>query len=185
MAKNDEVKLGRFISLVLRHKPETIGLTLDHEGWAKVDELIEKMCAHGAIIDLTTLQSIVANNDKQRYNFDAQGTRIRANQGHSISVDLKLSPQKPPALLYHGTALRFLESIRSQGICKMKRQYVHLSADIPTATKVGIRHGKVVVLTINAQAMYEDGINFYLSENKVWLCDHVSTKYINWDAMNN
>ena len=175
--KGDE-KLGRFISMVLRHKPESIGIVLDEHGYADVKELLKAMNEKGKSIDMAILERIVAENDKKRYSFNQDHTKIRANQGHSITVDLQLQQKIPPKILYHGTATRFLESIQKRGLLKMSRQYVHLSKDIQTAVKVGQRHGKVVVLNVDAEKMVKDGYCFYLSDNGAWLCEKVPYQYL-------
>ncbi|MEY8320998.1 RNA 2'-phosphotransferase [Lachnospiraceae bacterium 46-61] len=175
--KKDE-NLGRFMSMVLRHKPETIGITLDEYGYVDVKELINAMNKYKKYIDMVTLERIVAENDKKRYSFNENHTKIRANQGHSVAVNLELDKKVPPEILYHGTAKRFLESIQKSGLQKMSRQYVHLSKDIKTAIKVGKRHGNVVVLKVYAKKMFENGYNFYLSKNDVWLCDKVPYEYL-------
>lgn len=173
-----DTSLGKFLSLILRHRPETIGITLDHAGWADVEELINGITRYGKKIDKKTLERIVLENDKQRYSFNEDKTKIRANQGHSISVELGLKKQTPPPILYHGTAISSLESIKKRGILKQSRQYVHLSKDEKTAISVGVRHGFPVVLVIDTQAMLADGFVFYLSDNGVWLCEQVPFKYI-------
>lgn len=165
--------LSKFLSLVLRHQPEKIGLTLDPSGWANVDELLQKVN-----IDRPTLERIVAENDKQRFAFSPDGTKIRASQGHSIQIDLQLTPLSPPDVLYHGTATRFQESILEKGLLARSRQYVHLSKDIATALTVGSRHGKPLVFSVNARAMEQDGLKFFLSDNGVWLTEHVPVKYL-------
>lgn len=170
--------ISKFISLVLRHRPEVIDLQLDEQGWANVDELIEKMRAKGTIIDREILDNVVATNDKQRFAFNEAKTMIRANQGHSIEVDLNLKPIEPPVILYHGTAETNLHDIKKMGLIKKSRQYVHLSATIETAKAVGGRHGKPIVLTIEALKMHQDGYLFYLSDNQVWLTDAVPVNYI-------
>jgi len=181
-SKND-VELGSFLSLVLRHNPLAAGISLDPNGWANVEELLAGVNRSGKQIDRETLERIVSENNKRRYCFNEDHTKIRANQGHSIEVDVELKLQIPPDTLYHGTATRFLDSIQQQGITKQNRQHVHLSANIETAVKVGSRHGKAVVLSIDAAAMAKDGSTFYLSENSVWLCDAVPWEYIkNLDA---
>lgn len=172
------VRDSKFLSLVLRHKPETIGLHLDSHGWADVEELLAKAQAHGLALTRPQLEQIVATNDKQRFAFSPDGQRIRANQGHSLQVDLGLDPQLPPPYLYHGTATRFLDSIRQQGLLARGRTHVHLSADVETATRVGQRHGHPVVLTIQAGAMCEAGLLFYRSANGVWLVSHVPINFI-------
>lgn len=176
-SKND-VALGKFLSLVLRHHPEAAGVALDEHGWADVDELLAGARRTGRKIDRETLERIVRENSKQRYILNEDHTKIRANQGHSIQVDVELRQADPPDVLYHGTAVRFLEGIKRDGITKQGRQYVHLSKDEATAISVGGRHGKPAVLHIDARKMAEDGIIFYLSENGVWLCDSVAWKYV-------
>lgn len=175
---NTDIELGRFISLILRHKPEAIGIKLDSKGWADVDELIRGINRAGKKIDMEVLERIVRENNKQRYSFNEDHTKIRANQGHSINVDVELKEEVPPDILYHGTATRFLESIKLYGIKKQNRQHVHLSADVETAIIVGKRHGKPVVLVIDTLKMREDGHKFYLSKNGVWLCGDISKDYI-------
>lgn len=169
---------SKFISLVLRHKPEEIGLQLDENGWADVQELINKMSAAGAVIDKAMLVTIVDTNDKKRFAFNDDQTKIRASQGHSIEVELELQPVEPPLILYHGTTDKYLESIFNTGLQKQSRQFLHLSATIETAKAVGSRHGKPVILAINAKAMYDAGFNFYLSANNVWLANEVPVDYI-------
>lgn len=179
MAKYDpDTRLSKFISLVLRHKPEAAGITLDRYGWAEVNALLSGCNAAGKPIDMETLERIVRTDEKGRYSFSDDHTRIRANQGHSIPIDLGLTPQIPPAELYHGTATGFLNAIRAEGIRKGRRQYVHISRDVETAVKVGRRHGKPAVLVLDTGRMAEDGVVFYLSENKVWLTDYVDWKYV-------
>ena len=176
--QNDDVTLGKFISLILRHKPGTIGITLDSEGWADVDALINGINAAGHSIDTETLERIVAENNKKRYTLSPDKKRIRANQGHSIEVNVDMEIRTPPEKLYHGTADRFLDSIKAEGIKKMSRQYVHLSQDIPTALNVGRRHGKPVVLVIDAAKMAEDGFVFRISANGVWQSEDIPWKYV-------
>jgi putative RNA 2'-phosphotransferase len=168
MDKSDLVNKSKFLSLVLRHKPEQIGLVLDSNGWANVDEILQKMQ-----IDFETLQTIVDTNDKKRFTFNEDESKIRANQGHSIQVDVQLEEKEPPEVLYHGTASRFLESIMDQGLTKQKRQYVHLSKDEDTAIKVGQRHGKPTVLIVSSKLMFDNGYKFYLSINGVWLTNFI------------
>lgn len=164
---------SKFLSLILRHSPETVGIKLDKNGWADVDELLEKIN-----LDFETLDDIVETNDKKRFSFNEDLTKIRANQGHSINIDLELKPIEPPHNLYHGTIANFLRSIAKEGLTKQNRQYVHLSKDTETAKKVGMRRGKPIILAIRAEEMYEKGYKFYLSENGVWLTDHVPAKFI-------
>lgn len=176
MEKSD--KLSVFISLVLRHKPEAAGICLDEHGWADVDELLKGINDTGRTIDMDILEEIVRTDNKQRYSFNEDKTLIRANQGHSIPVDVELEEKKPPQYLFHGTAERFLDAIMAEGLKSMSRLYVHLSKDKETAVKVGKRHGKPVVLKIRAEEMYNDGSKFYLSANGVWLTKAVDRKYI-------
>ncbi len=171
-------KLSVFISLVLRHKPDAAGIQLDEHGWANVDELIEGVKNTGRQIDMDVLEEIVRTDNKQRYSFNQDKTLIRANQGHSIPVDVELEERQPPQYLYHGTADRFLGSIMADGLKPMSRLYVHLSKDKETAVKVGKRHGSSVVLKINSEEMWKDGVKFYLSQNGVWLTKYVDNKYI-------
>lgn len=178
MTESQNKKISKFLSFVLRHKPETINLVLDENGWADVEELITKSANDSQSFTLEELDEIVQTNDKKRFIFNEDKTKIRANQGHSIDVDLALKPQRPPEFLYHGTAQNNIDSILELGIEKRKRQHVHLSQDKETATKVGMRHGKPIILTITTGKMFEDGILFYLSENNVWLTDFVDAKYM-------
>lgn len=171
-------KLSKFLSLVLRHKPMVIGLELDESGWAKTTDLIQKMTTFGKTIDLETLALIVANSDKKRFAFSPTKDKIRANQGHSIKVDLGYSPKTPPSILYHGTARKSVDSIYRTGLQKRNRHHVHLSKDIATASKVGQRHGKLVIFEVLADLMQQDGFTFFVSDNGVWLTDEVPVKYL-------
>jgi putative RNA 2'-phosphotransferase len=172
------IRTSKFLSLVLRHRPEQIGLQLDTSGWASVDELLRLANAAGRRLTRAELQEVVAQNDKQRFSLSEDGARIRANQGHSVPVDLGLDATRPPELLFHGTALRNLRSIQRGGLHRHGRQHVHLSPDEATATKVGARHGKPVVLTIEADSMHRAGLEFFLSANGVWLTEHVPARFI-------
>ena len=172
------IRLSKFISLVLRHNPGKIDLTLDPNGWADVDELIQKGNQFGFHFNRAMLEQVVAENDKQRFAFGPNGTKIRASQGHSIQVDLGLAPLSPPDVLYHGTATRFQGSILEKGLLARGRQYVHLSKDRETALKVGRRHGKPVVFIIKARDMECDGLKFYLSDNGIWLVEYVPVRYL-------
>lgn len=174
----NEVSKSKFLSLVLRHKPEEIGLVLDQNGWALIEELIALANARGTNLSRPQIESIVENSDKQRFAISADGMKIRANQGHSVDIALGLKPQTPPERLYHGTATRFLDAIRASGLHSASRQHVHLSTDLATAEKVGSRHGKPVILTVDAGRMARDGHLFYLSENGVWLTESVPAKYL-------
>ena len=168
---------SRFISLILRHKPETIGICLDEHGWAKVDELITGI-AKTRPFDMRMLEEIVRTDEKQRYSFNEDKTLIRANQGHSIPVDVELEQKLPPDLLWHGTGEKYVAYIDVQGLLSKSRLYVHLSGDYETAVKVGSRHGKPVVYEVNARFMQTDGYVFYQSVNGVWLTKHVPVKYL-------
>ena len=175
----DLIKLSKFISLILRHKPEIINLKLDSKGYVDTDLLINNINENSNYeIDFEILKQIVDTDDKQRYSFNEDYTKIRANQGHSINVDVGLEVKQPPDILYHGTSSNYIYSIIKNGINSKSRMYVHLSKDIKTAINVGKRHGNPVVLEINAKRMYKDGIKFYLSKNNVWLTKYVPSKYI-------
>jgi putative RNA 2'-phosphotransferase len=176
--QNNSTNSSKFLSLILRHHPEKIGITLDENGWADVDELLAKMNAAGTAISKEILSEVVSANDKQRFAFNSNQTQIRASQGHSVNIDLDLKEQIPPAFLYHGTVAGFISSIQAEGLQKMQRTHVHLSADIATAQKVGSRRGKPVILTIQSGQMYKDGLQFFLSANGVWLTNHVPSVYI-------
>ncbi|CAA7386313.1 RNA 2'-phosphotransferase [Chryseobacterium fistulae] len=178
MNEQEKKKLSKFLSLILRHQPELINLTLDENGWADIEDLKLKSSHNKMYFTLEELDEVVETNNKKRFIFNEDKTKIRANQGHSIDIDLGLKPQKPPEFLYHGTALHNIDSILEKGIEKRSRQHVHLSLDKETATKVGMRHGKPIILTIRTSKMFEDGVLFYLSENGVWLTDYVNVQYI-------
>lgn len=173
-----DIKRSRLLSQVLRHKPEKIGIQLDSAGWVSVSELLEACHKHGIGLDIKSLTRIVETNDKQRFSFSTDGTKIRANQGHSVAVDLEYIPIQPPRVLYHGTAESFLPSIREKGLLKGERHHVHLSGDPKTARQVGKRHGKPVVLQVRSRKMVEDGYIFYQSANRVWLTDWVPPQYL-------
>ena len=168
---------SKYISLILRHKPETIGITLDEHGWANVDELISGI-AKTHEMNMNILEEIVSTDEKQRYSFNDDKTKIRANQGHSIQVDVELEEIKPPEILWHGTGEKFTGSIDEQGLIPKSRLYVHLSKDEETAFKVGTRHGKPVLYIVKAEEMFKDGYKFYLSKNGVWLTKEVPVKYL-------
>lgn len=169
--------LSKFISLILRHQPQVIGITLDEHGWADVGELLEGI-NKTRYIDMDMLEEIVRSDEKQRYSFSENKALIRANQGHSVPVDVDLPQTEPPATLFHGTAKRFMNGINQDGLLPMGRLYVHLSADRETAQKVGSRHGKPVVLQINSRQMARDGYPFFRSVNGVWLTRQVPPKYL-------
>lgn len=171
-------QISKFLSLVLRHQPELVGLSLSEAGWVSVSDLLAACRQHGKAISLEQLQDVVADNDKKRFSFSDDGSFIRANQGHSVEIELGYEAASPPAKLFHGTAERFLASIKEQGLLKRNRHHVHLSADTETAIKVGQRHGKPVVLHVDAGKMQQDGFTFYLSTNGVWLTEHVPVPYL-------
>lgn len=170
---------SKFISLILRHKPEVIGISLDEHGWADVEDLIAGVNrSEGHFLDMDTLEEIVRTDEKQRYSFNADHTLLRANQGHSIPVDVELEEKIPPDVLWHGTGEKYVSSIDEQGLIPKSRLYVHLSSDVATAKKVGSRHGKPVIYQVDCRKMTEDGFHFYLSANKVWLTKSVPAKYL-------
>lgn len=172
------VRISKFLSLVLRHDPETIGISLDESGWVEVDALLARANQAGMPLNKELLRQVVERSNKQRFSFSDDGLKIRANYGHSISVDLGLEPIIPPELLYHGTATRFVEPIRRHGLIPRGRTYVHLSADEHTAMEIGQRHGKPIVLTIQAAHMYEHGFQFYRSTEGIWLTEKVPVEHI-------
>ncbi|MFA8300909.1 MAG: RNA 2'-phosphotransferase [Hyphomicrobiales bacterium] len=173
-------RIGKFISLILRHRPEVINITLDANGWINTNVLIQGINNKGYNIDKNVLDHIVATNSKKRFEYNEDESMIRASQGHSIQVDLELNEVTPPDVLYHGTVERFTDSISLNGLQKQNRQHVHLSRDIATAIDVGRRRGKPVILEINSKQMHLDGFKFFLSRNKVWLTDSVPVEYINY-----
>ena len=174
---NDDSSTSRFLSLILRHRPEVIGITLDQHGWADVRELIEGI-SKSRPFSMEILERIAANDAKQRYSFNEDHTKIRANQGHSIPVDVELEQCEPPEVLYHGTGEKYVPSILQQGLVPKTRLYVHLSSDMETAKKVGSRHGKPVIYEIDCRSMIEDGYHFFLSVNHVWLTKEVPARYL-------
>lgn len=172
------VRISKYLSKHLRHQPQRLGLELAPGGWVEVNRLLAACEQHGFPISRAELEAVVASNDKQRFSFDESGTRIRANQGQSVAVDLGLEPEVPPQILYHGTGHGAAEVIAKNGILKMARHHVHLSPDMDTATKVGARHGRPVVFEVDAATMYRDGHTFYCSSNGVWLVDAVPPQYL-------
>lgn len=174
--------LSKFLSLILRHEPTKFGVVLDSGGWTPIDVLIERIRASGfPDLDRARLDAVVENNNKKRFTVSDDGLRVRAAQGHSVEVDLGLMPSQPPVVLYHGTAVTNLESIKNKGLLPGKRQHVHLSSDRDTAVSVGTRYGKPIVLSVAAGRMFEDGIQLFQAENGVWLTDRVATKYLDVD----
>lgn len=174
----NDLKLSKFLSLVLRHEPERIGVTLDSAGWVEVEQLLAACGAQQIPLTRERLEHLVATSEKKRFAFDETKARIRASQGHSVEVELGYEPQIPPEILYHGTVEKFLPSIQAQGLLKGERHHVHLSADEPTALKVGERRGRPVLLTIKAGAMHRAGHIFYRSANGVWLVDAVPVAFL-------
>ena len=174
---SDLTRISKYISLILRHKPEIIGIKLDAHGWADVDALLAGI-SKNYTIDCEILEEIVRSDSKQRYSFNEDRTMIRANQGHSVQVNVELSVSEPPETLYHGTAERFVASIEAKGLLSGNRLYVHLSPDVETAEKVGLRHGKPVIYLVNSGQMQRDGYTFYLSANGVWLTKTVPAQYL-------
>ena len=172
------LRLSKFLSLILRHKPEEIGLEIGAGGWMTFSSLRDACQVRGIGLTLSDLMEVVGSNDKQRFAVSEDGLHIRASQGHSIKVDLGYEPMSPPGLLYHGTAERFLSPIRQEGLLKRNRQHVHLSAAVETVLKIGQRHGKPVVLTVQAARMFAYGLTFYLSDNRVGLTEHVPPEYL-------
>jgi putative RNA 2'-phosphotransferase len=178
MTPKDRVRISKFLSKHLRHDPAGIGLTLEEGGWVAVEDLLAGCRKAGVPLYPADLEEIVATSDKKRFAFDETGTRIRANQGHSVEVDLHLEPIQPPEILFHGTADRYLAAILAEGLRKMQRHHVHLSADMETASRVGVRHGRLVVLSVDAAGMARDGHVFFVSANGVWLTDAVPPAYL-------
>jgi len=178
MDKTRQVKISKYLSKHLRHSPERLGLTLALGGWVSVDELLAACAAHQFSLTRTELEEAIATCDKQRFSFDDTKTRIRANQGHSVEVDLQLEPQTPPDVLYHGTGERSVSAILESGLLKMSRHHVHLSLDVETARKVGMRHGRPAIFAVDAAVMHQAGFTFYCSDNGVWLVDRVPPQYL-------
>ncbi len=178
MNEENLIRTSKFLSLVLRHQPDAAGIQLDAAGWVKVDELLAGCARAGRVLSKGDLDQVVAENSKKRFEFSADNQLIRASQGHSVEVNLQFEPRIPPEFLYHGTATRFLEAIRLTGLQKMKRHHVHLSQETVMTLAVGSRHGKAVLLTINAGEMRQKGFEFFLSTNGVWLVDHVPAEFI-------
>lgn len=170
--------ISKFLSFILRHQPDIIGLHLDEEGWADVNELIAKSATSHTIMTRELLETVVSTNDKKRFAYNEDKSKIRASQGHSVEIELNLESKEPPEHLYHGTVDKFIEAIKATGLQKMNRNHVHLSAIKETAINVGSRRGKPIVLLINAGKMHEEGFQFYLSANGVWLTEHVPEHFI-------
>lgn len=178
MTPSETTSASKFLSLVLRHEPSAAHIALDSSGWVDVAALLAGCHKAGKSLSRDDLEHVVVTNAKKRFEYSADGTRIRASQGHSVEVELEYAPQDPPALLFHGTASRFLDSIRAQGVLKMKRHHVHLSAETKMTLEVGARHGSPILLTILAGEMHAAGHVFYRSTNGVWLVDHVPPNFL-------
>lgn len=178
MNEKERRNKSKFLSLVLRHKPQTVGIELDEAGWVKVDVLLSALARHGHPISRATLEEVVSTNDKQRFSFSKDGKRIRANQGHSVEVELGYQRATPPEILYHGTPQQFVELIVREGLKKMDRHHVHLHVDVATSTAVGRRRGKPVLLQVRALEMHQAGHEFFVTPNDVWLTDHVPVEYL-------
>ena len=178
METKERSRLSKFLSLVLRHQPELIGLELDAHGWTDIDELIAKAAAQRMVYTRETIRSLVRESDKQRFALSEDGSRIRANQGHSVEVDLGYVSSEPPLTLFHGTAEKNLDSILEKGLLKGERHHVHLSAERDTAVQVGQRYGKPVVLVVESRIMHAQGIPFFQSANGVWLTEHVPARFL-------
>lgn len=174
----DNKRLSKLLSYILRHRPDEYGVELDEAGWVDVSVLLEALAARGKAASREQLWSVVKNSDKQRFAFNEDGSRIRANQGHSVDVELGYNPAEPPTVLFHGTVEKFLESIRTSGLLRGERHHVHLSPDKVTASKVGQRRGRPVILQVDAAAMHADEHAFFVSDNGVWLTAHVPPRYI-------
>ncbi|MFM7405698.1 MAG: RNA 2'-phosphotransferase [Cuspidothrix sp.] len=178
MSNSRLIKISKFLSKHLRHQPDAIGIKLGAGGWVAVDELLTACAKNGFYMTYEELEIVVNSSDKQRFAFDDTGNLIRANQGHSIEIDLQLQVMIPPDILYHGTGIKSVDAILKRGLHKMSRHHVHLSADMDTAKSVGMRHGKPVIFAINTPKMVADGYIFYCSANGVWLVDHVPYQYL-------
>jgi putative RNA 2'-phosphotransferase len=172
------IKTSKYLSRHLRHQPERLGLTLEPGGWVGVDALLLACSERGFALSRDDLNEVVERNDQRRFAFDDAGMRIRANQGHTVPIDLFLGPARPPAALFHGTSRHNLDSIRRAGLRSMGRHHVHLSEDRGTATRVGARHGEPVVLRVAAQRMVDDGFVFHVTANDVWLATEVPAAYL-------
>jgi putative RNA 2'-phosphotransferase len=179
----DDIRKSKLLSLVLRHSPEAVGIELDEAGWTSVPSLLQALADFGEPLSMNELERVVAASDKQRFAFNADRSRIRANHGHSVPVDPGLAPAVPPDTLYHGTPTRFVKSIMRDGVLKQRRRYVHLHADPKIAAIVGKRRGDAVVLSVDAAAMHRSGFRFYNTANNIWLTETVPPAYIRSDAV--
>ena len=180
MNAQEQKRVSKFMSLVLRHQPDVAGLSLEKSGWVEVNDLLTGLAANERQISLEELQTVVRENDKGRFEFDESGQRIRARQGHSVGVELRYTPKTPPEILYHGTPEKFVDAIRRKGLLKQQRHHVHLHADMKVASSVGQRRGKPIVLVIRSLAMHKRGRQFFVTSNNVWLTDHVPPDFIDF-----
>lgn len=178
MDEKRQTKISKFLSLILRHAPETVGLRLEENGWVNVDELITACAQNGRALTREEIEEVVETNDKKRFSFSPSRTKIRANQGHSIEIEIEFEKRMPPAILYHGTAEKNVKSILERGLQKMRRHHVHLSSDKETARKVGMRYGKPVIFEIETKAMIENDFEFFVSANGVWLIENVPPQFL-------
>jgi putative RNA 2'-phosphotransferase len=178
MDEKRKVKISKFLSLILRHKPEVVFLNLDENGWVSVEKLIQACADYGKPFTFAELKEVVATNDKKRFSFNENETKIRANQGHSLEVEIEFERRTPPEILYHGTAEKNVGVIFAEGLKKMSRHHVHLSSDTETAKKVGMRYGKPVIFQVDTKAMLAEGFEFYVSANGVWLVETVPPKFL-------
>lgn len=178
MNEKRKTRISKFLSLILRHKPETIDLKLDENGWADVKELLEKAAQNGNAFTREELETVVETNDKKRFAFDDSGEKIRANQGHSIEVEIGFEEKTPPKMLYHGTAEKNVEAILQNGLRKMRRHHVHLSTEIETARAVGVRYGNPVIFKVETEKMLAENFRFCVSANGVWLVENVPPKFL-------
>ena len=178
MDEKRKTKISKFLSLILRHQPEVVGLTLEENGWIEVQKLIKACADYGKSFTFAELKSVVETNDKKRFAFNEDETKIRANQGHSVEIEIEFEKKLPPDILYHGTAEKNVGIIFAEGLKKMSRHHVHLSVETETATKVGMRYGKPVIFQIDTVAMIAEGFEFYVSANGVWLVEYVPPKFL-------
>ncbi|MBX9666766.1 MAG: RNA 2'-phosphotransferase [Candidatus Obscuribacterales bacterium] len=182
MTRESRIKLSKHLSLVLRHRPDLADVFPDNAGWVDVESLLAGLARTGTHLDRDELELIVTESDKQRFKLNEDKSKIRANQGHSYQIDLGYAPQKPPELLFHGTASKYLRSIRAEGLIKRLRHHVHLASNLETAAKVGKRHGELVLLTIRSGQMFDKGYEFFLSDNGVWLTESVPAEFIQFPS---
>ncbi|MCG8573640.1 MAG: RNA 2'-phosphotransferase [Flavobacteriales bacterium] len=178
MHEKQQKRISKFLSLILRHNPGKVGIKLDKNGWVKVDELLLKINTKGIRITFEELEFIVDTNNKKRFGFNEDKSMIRANQGHSVEIDLGYEAKIPPTVLYHGTGEKYVNSILESGIQKRNRHHVHLSKDVETAKMVGQRHGKPFIFEILTEAMVHDGFVFFESKNGVWLTEEIPVNYL-------